>query len=285
MEVISFAPSRTLSRNFPWDYTFKLIPIGDLHVGSDGFNLDALSRTIRKGLADGCWFVGMGDMIDFMSASNRQRQIQANVHDTARKLIDKTAKQLVEEVKAALKPSVGRWLGIVEGNHYWVFDDGVTSDQTLCQYLKAPFLGTCASVQVRFGNDHRKSITCEFWIHHGFGGGTTEEAILRKLKNAMTGFEADVYLMGHQHMLVTAKPDRIYTTHAPNPRLIAKQRLLVGTGSFMASYKQGSRYAGRPHGSYIECRAMRPAAIGAPLITARPSSTAGFPRLELSVTS
>ena len=285
MEIISFSPQKTLSRNFPWDYTFKLIPIGDLHVGSDGFNLDALSRTIRKGVADGCWFVGMGDMIDFMSASNRQRQAQAAVHDTARKLIDRTAKQLVEEVKAALKPSIGRWLGIIEGNHYWLFDEGITSDQYICQYLKAPFLGTCASIQVRFGNESRKSITCEFWIHHGFGGGTTEEAILRKLKNAMTGFEADVYLMGHQHMLVTAKPARLYTSRAVNPRLIGKDRLLIGTGSFMASYKQGSCSGGRPHGSYIECRAMRPAAIGAPLITARPSSTAGFPRLELSVTS
>jgi hypothetical protein len=108
MEVISFAPTKTLSRSFPWDYTFKLIPIGDLHVGSDGFNLEALSRTIRKGMDEGCWFVGMGDMIDFMSAGNRQRQIQAGLYDTARNIIDDAADQLVEKVKAVLKPSIGR---------------------------------------------------------------------------------------------------------------------------------------------------------------------------------
>jgi len=285
MEVISFSPQKTLSRNFPWDYTFKLIPIGDLHVGSDGFNLEALDRTIRKGVADGCWFIGMGDMIDFMSASNRQRQAEAALYDTARTIIDDAADQLVEKVKAVLKPSVGRWLGLLEGNHYWVFDDGATSDQYLCQYLKAPFLGTCASVQVRFGNDHRKSITCEVWAHHGFGSGSTRGAILNRLAKAMMMYEADIYLMGHQHQITTDKPDRLYTTRALNPRLIAKQRLLVATGSFMAGYKQGSRYAGRPHGSYVEARGLQPSAIGAPLITARPSSTAGFPRLELSVTS
>jgi hypothetical protein len=285
MEVISFAPSKTLSRGFPWDYTFKLIPIGDLHVGSDGCNLEALDRTIRKGVADGCWFIGMGDFLDFMSSSNRQRQMEAGLYDTARTIIDDAAYQLVEKVKAVLKPSVGRWLGLLEGNHYWVFDDGVTSDQYLCQYLNAPFLGTCGSVQVRFGNDHRKSITCEIFAHHGYGGGTTPGAILTKLMKAMMAFEADIYLMGHQHQLVTAKPDRLYNTHAVNPRSVARQRLLVGTGSFMAGYKQGSRYAGRPHGSYVEQRVLQPSAIGAPLITARPSSTAGFPRLELSVTS
>jgi len=285
MEVISFSPQKTLSRNFPWDYTFKLIPIGDLHVGSDGFNLEALDHTIRKGVADGCWFIGMGDFLDFMSSGNRQRQMEAGLYDTARTIIDDAADQLVKKVKAVLKPSVGRWLGLLEGNHYWVFDDGVTSDQALCQYVKAPFLGTCASIQVRFGNDHRKSITCEIWAHHGYGGGTTPGAILTKLMKAMAAFEADIYLMGHQHQLTTHKPDRLYTTHAPNPRTMAKQRLLVGTGSFMAGYKQGSRYAGRPQGSYVERRALQPSAIGAPLITARPSSTAGFPRLELSVTS
>jgi hypothetical protein len=285
MEIISFSPQKTLARSFPWDYTFKLIPIGDLHDGSDAFNHDALDRTIRKGVAEDCYFIGMGDMADFLSAGNRERLGSVVLHDTARRIIDRAAYQLVDDIKEVLEPSVGRWLGLLEGHHYYLFDNGVTSDMALCQHLKAPFLGTCASVQVRFGNDHRKSITCEIWGHHGYGTGTTPGSILTKLMKAMMAFEADIYLMAHQHQLTTHKPARLYTTHSAHPRLINKDRLLVGTGGFMAGYAQGSRYAGRPQGSYVERRALQPSAIGAPLITARPSSTAGFPRLELSVTS
>jgi hypothetical protein len=100
----------------------------------------------------------------------------------------------------------------------------------------------------------------------------------------MEATEADIYCMGHHHQLIAQKVSRLYCTSSPNPRIIEKPRLLVGTGSFMAGYEQGSRFAGRPHGSYVERRMLMPAAIGAPYITVR-IQEADPQRFDLSVTT
>ena len=288
MEIVEFAPQKTATRYLPWDSTLKIMPIGDLHIGADGFKAELLGRQIEQGLKDGCYFIGMGDTLDFVSSSNRERLINANLYDSARTVIDEAADRLVDTLAAILKPSAGRWLGMVEGNHFWTFDDGTTSDMALCRALKAPFLGTCGLIQARFRDERplRRSITCDVWVHHGTGGGATPAGILNKLHRAMESFEADVYLMGHLHRLVAEKVSRLYCSHSPNPKIIERPKVLCGTGSFMAGYQQGSKYAGRPHGSYVERKILPPSALGSPVIVVWPKrgGTDGMPVLEMTVT-
>ena len=288
MEIVEFAPQKTATRYLPWDSTLKIMPIGDLHIGADGFKAELLGRQIEQGLRDGCYFIGMGDYLDFTSSSNRERLINANLYDSARTVIDEAADSLVSRLAAILKPSAGRWLGMVEGNHYWVFDDGTTSDMALCHALKTPFLGTCGLVQIRFRDKKplRRSITCDIWVHHGYGRAATAGAILNKLHRVMEGFEADVYLMGHFHRLASEKPSRLYGTHAPNPKIVEKPKILAATGSYMAGYQQGSKYAGRPHGSYVERNGMPPSSLGSSLICVWPKRAKheGMPVLEMTVT-
>jgi hypothetical protein len=67
----------------------------------------------------GAYFIGMGDYIDFMSPSNRARFQNAGLYDTTVKSVDDKARSLVEDLwLKALKPSKGRWLGLLEGNQY-----------------------------------------------------------------------------------------------------------------------------------------------------------------------
>jgi len=286
VEIVEFAPQKTATRYLPWDSTLKIIPIGDLHIGADGFKPELLGRQIEQGLKDGCYFIGMGDMVDFASASNRQALREAKLHETVSSLIDKAALDLVTDLIKILRPSVGRWLGMLEGNHMWVFDDGTTSDMALCRALKAPFLGTCGLIQVRFRDPPRRTVTCDIWAHHGSGGGATPAGILNKLHRAMESFEADVYLMGHLHRLVAEKVSRLYGSHSPQPKIIERPKILCGTGSFMAGYQQGSKYAGRPHGSYVERKILPPSALGSPLISIWPKRAKheATPVLEMTVT-
>lgn len=269
MEVIEFAPhGKTRTKHLDWEKGLNLVPLGDLHVGADGFNLDRLSAVIDQTLKADCYYIGMGDYIDFMSSSNRERQINAGLFESARTIIDDAATRLVDDVIAVLKPTKGRWLGLLEGNHHWVFDDGVSSDQYIARALDAPFLGTCGMVRVRFAEgSHRAS--CNIWAHHGSGGGATPAAILNKLHKALEAFEADVYLMGHLHRLVSEKPSRLYCCMGKSMKVLEKTKILAGTGSFMAGYQQGSRFAGRPKGSYVERRILPPTALGAPVIHIR----------------
>ncbi len=284
MELINHDPEATATRRFPLNKTLKVIPVGDLHIGADGFNLERLAKTIEHGVKEGAWFIGMGDYCDFVSESNRERLINAGLYDTARTIIDDAADKILDKIKDALAPSRGRWLGVLEGNHYYLYESGVTTDVSLAAYLKAPFLGTCGLVQVRMIAPPRESITCSFWAHHGYGPGGTGGAVLTKLHRAMEAFEADVCLMAHYHQLVTHKVSRLYATVSPNPRILGKPKLLVGTGSFMAGYEQGSRYAGRSRGSYVERRMLPPAALGSPFITVNVLPSKPL-RLDLNVTT
>lgn len=107
-------PSR---RAFPFDKPLKLIPLGDLHAGCDGFDGDRLHRMVKQAVKDDCWFYGMGDYTDFASTSNRERLSDPKVHETSRSLIDRAADIVLDELKEILEPTRGRWLGLLEGNH------------------------------------------------------------------------------------------------------------------------------------------------------------------------
>lgn len=107
-----------VTHTFPLKHSkpVTIIPIGDIQwAGERGSTaLGLLQRTIERGLEEDAWFVGMGDYIDFLSPSNRQRLASAALYDTAMDVVDSKAMELTEEIyEKALKPTKGRWLGCV----------------------------------------------------------------------------------------------------------------------------------------------------------------------------
>src|SRR5688572_14554853 len=110
-----------------------------------------LKRAIEWGVEKGAWFIGMGDYVDAFSPSNRQRIRSAALYDTAQSMIDQKAESLVTELyEEALKPSKGRWLGLLEGHHYHQFSAGMTTDMLLADMLGTKHLGTAAYVRMVF---------------------------------------------------------------------------------------------------------------------------------------
>ena len=98
--------------------------------------LAALAMTLvnRDALAlkRDAWFLGMGDYIDFLSPSGRQKIAAAGHYEAALKSIDDRALDLMHEVYAMfLKPTKGRWLGMLEGHHFAQLRDGTTTDMRL----------------------------------------------------------------------------------------------------------------------------------------------------------
>src|SRR5215470_17825966 len=125
-------------------------PIGDLQwSGKTGPTAkDHAKRHIDRMMNINAWFFGLGDYIDFLSPSNRQRLQSAALYDTAEAVIEEKVHELVQEVfDEILKPTKGRWLGLLEGHHFAEFG-GTTSDILLSELLDAPFLGTSAYVRL-----------------------------------------------------------------------------------------------------------------------------------------
>ncbi len=285
MELVSY--------EVPWK-PITLAPLGDIQWAGRKAEIawEPLKRHIDKALARDAWFIGMGDYIDFMSPSNRQRLASANLYDTALNTVDDKALELVHTLyEALLKPTTGRWLGLLEGHHFSQLSTGSTTDQKLCELLKARFLGTAALVEIVFvysGRPTGHARTFVVWAHHGFGGGRSAHAPILKLETLSAYWDADLFLMGHMTKRGYAPINRVRGHfRAKPPRLEHREIHLVGTGGWLKGYAEHRRQGKVPRGNYVEVSGMNPVALGAPLIRIEPhqarvgDSRAFAPRVEV----
>lgn len=252
-------------------------PLGDLQwAGRFGPTArDHVRRHIDRVLEhEDAWFLGTGDYIDFLSPSNRERLDSAQLYDTAKAVIADKARSLVEEVyEGMLKDTRGRWLGLIEGHHYFQAD-GETSDQWLAEMLKAPFLGTSAYVRVMPSG-------VVLLVHHGVGNSVLPTGPLNKLYHWAHGMAgADVYLIGHTTKMSVARLSR------PRPDWSARDLthsdiFLVNCGGFSKSSIVGHSIGGIPRGDYAEKAMMTPSPLAAPLIHIDGTSKLNRVRVEV----
>lgn len=225
-----------------------------------------LKRHIEEGLENGDLFLGFGDYIDFMSPSNRQRMRSAALYDTAEDVIDNAAMELAVGVyQNFFKGTEGRWLGLLEGHHFYQRPDGTTTDCWLAEKLKAPFLGSSALVKIEYG---KMTHTCTIYCHHGKGGGVTPGAPLNTLYHVAQGWDVDVVAMGHTNRTPATRFSRVFPIwdKKGNHELQHKEILLINTGSFTKSSIAFSKQGPIPRGDYAEARMLTPLPVSAPIL-------------------
>mgnify|MGYP001561094016 FL=1 len=257
----------------PW-VPMLLMPVGDIQYdGPNGAaDLPRLQRHLAWGMEQGAYFIGMGDFVDFMSPSNRDRLATAGLYDTASSIIDRAATTLEEEILALLAPTRGRWVGLLQGHHYFSHLDGTTSDTRFAQALAAPFLGDCALMRWTFRHEAGGSVNVKVWAHHGHGGGgILPTAGLNKLYHQKVRYpNIRLFLMGHVPQLGHVVTDGLDITGRGAPHIIHDDTHYVLTGGFARGYLEGSQFAGRPQGGYAEKRMLPPAVLGGAVITLTP---------------
>jgi hypothetical protein len=271
VELVSFdVPFMSLK-----NAAIPIIPLGDIqYTGMKGVTaIDTLKRVIAKGQEIGAYYIGMGDYIDAFSPSNRQRLRGAALYDTAEEVIDDAARALTEELyRTVLKPTTGRWIGLLEGHHFAELKTGQTTDQYLCELLQARFLGTSAFVRLQLVY---KGGSCKvvLWAHHGSGGGAKACAPLNKMENIAPYWGGvDVFLMGHTTKGPVVAINRVEPRWSGpgGPELVHRKVFFVSTGGFARSYTLESKSGRTPRGGYAEQRMLPPSVLGTPIIRIRP---------------
>ncbi len=260
----------------PWTDSLKpvvIAPLGDIqYAGKNGPTAkDLLHRHIDKAMRLDAWFVGLGDFIDFLSPSNRQRLRAAALYDTSEDVIDEKALELVHDLfEKFLKPTKGRWCGLVSGHHYAQMRAGDTSDMRLAQLLDTTFLGTSGFVRLQFvkGKKAAQEHHCVvMFVHHGAGGTGKNGAALNKLEGLSTYWGgADIFLMGHTTKESVAPINRVHPRWTGTPNLEHRKIYIINTGGFSKGYVVGARQGQVPHGGYVEEKMLNPAMLGAPFI-------------------
>lgn len=256
-----------------------IAPLGDIQwSGLKGSTArDHLTRHIDRCMALDAWFIGMGDYTDFASPSNRAALRASKIYDTAEEVLEKASENLVDEVfERFLAPTVGRWLGLLEGHHFYEFG-GQTSDMMLAEKLKTRPLGSSAYI-------HLKTANVTLWAHHGSGGGMLPSAPLNKLYHVAAGLVgADVYLMGHTTKLSAVRLSRPQPRWRSTPDLTHRDVMLVNTGGFSRSNVPGSRRGRIPRGDYAEQGMMTPSPLSAPLVHVYPDEDRAEDRVRVEI--
>src|SRR3990167_6557192 len=209
MEVAAFEPQMVKSLTLPMEEV-RILPICDIQYGAVGCDIERLKRHIAWGQKHNCYYIGLGDYIDIASPSNRRKFADANFYDSVKDAMDAVSEKATTELIEILKPTRGRWLGLLSGHHYWEFQDGTTTDTRLAQALRAPYMGTGAAKTIlrlvytpkKKGSNkaqRRKFTEAHIWYHHGKGSARLPGAGVQPLYHISSRIFAHVYLMGHRH--------------------------------------------------------------------------------------
>lgn len=184
---------------------FTIVPIGDIHFNSLSFDekswqkfLKAINEEIKNPL-----YIFVGDIIDDDRPSTRdRRKMMFFDRNEAYKAEDEMyLKWMINNIIPRLKfLTPDNCLGILDGDHYRVFSNGVTSTEVICKALQVPYLGSGqAIIRLIFQLKHSSRL---FVIHarHGRGFQSTIGGKInanQKFVNAWEGI--DLFIKGHSH--------------------------------------------------------------------------------------
>lgn len=250
---------------------------------------DRIRRIIEWGQRHDAYFMGFGDYADALSPSNREAWDSARLYDSARDAMEQAAERTQDELEELTRGTEGRWLGLLEGHHYFVYDDRSTTDTRLAAFLRAPFLGDEALVHLLLpaaGAGNKKRPMARIWGAHGQGSGQPGSALAKVEKTGMRIVDnADIYAMGHQHKVEQTRVQRISSfggERGGKPMMNARDIVLACTGSGMRGHIESSRRGGRAQGSYVEKALMSPSSLGAVWVSIKPAvSSRGYAHLDL----
>lgn len=276
-------PQRTLTES-----NIILQPISDLQLGAVGCDLNRFKRWFQKGLDTGAYFYGGGDYVDGVSPSGRKKIQDADFYDGVHADLEKMALEHYEKVRDILLPGKGRFLFLLQGHHYYQWEDGRHTDVMLARDLDCPFLGTSTVFQLNLPVAGRRGThPCQIFYSHGQRAFKSTALGLRWLEMdvAPKWPTVDVVNVAHCHRAGGYTIEGMVPRHGTSPVINGKKVALGLTGGWLKGYVVGSQRAGRPQGGYIEMALMPPTSIGGITINVETVKAGRYSYLDMQVTS
>jgi hypothetical protein len=241
-----------------WNEPIYLIPFGDVHRSSP---MCAVERWLEMcdwaEQKERCYFLGMGDYDDLGSTSERRYLNNPELHDSTVKTLEdlylKNTRRFADEIKFMK----GKLIGLLNGNHYGMFQSGINTDQKLAEIMHTTYLGanTFIRLKLKSTTKHKGYMTIDIWAHHGRGGGRTVGGSMNPVEQMSQSAEADIYLMGDNHQKSAVHKSRLRLSDDGQLGLSHRKILLCRTGSFLKGYEQNCK-------SYIVDAGLPPTELG-----------------------
>lgn len=222
--------------------SIRLVFFGDVHRDSPNFADSHWADFLDYGRkAKNAWYIGMGDMLDSTSTSERECLNGAHkLHETIKWDLEKLTDAKVNMLAKELDFMRGKIVGFLNGNHYFEYQSGMNSDQKLCEKLGCKYLGVSSFIRITF-TCNGSSLPFDVWAHHGAGGARLVGGDINRVDQMREFADADVFVQGHTHKrsCVPANPKLYLENYLGNLRLKERQQWLIRSGSFLKSYEDG----------------------------------------------
>ena len=197
---------------------FRVVPIGDVHLGAAACDEKQFGEVVNRVAADDrAYWVGLGDYCEFINLQDRRFDPRTlapwiEVDDLA-----DLAQAQRDRFLDVTKPIAGQCLGLGEGNHerwiYHKFERDIHSEIVTAVKQEAGRaddfrlgLGYYGWLQLAFyfGPDKKGgSAVINVNIHHGFVGGRLEGAKALNMERWLWNHNAYLVLFGHSHNAAT----------------------------------------------------------------------------------
>ncbi len=259
---------RPISYRLPFGEA-TLIPGGCLHwpIGEK----DLLREWVDSvATARGGFTILMGDAFD-NARTTFGKHIKSYMGDeNSREALDDYVRKEVNDLAKELRPiaKMKRIIGAIQGNHFWPFMDGTTSDQYLCQLLGIPYLGYFGAVRLDFMKRSRSDeidFSKTLVAHHsgGSSGGRTTSGDVAAAGRFELGWDADIYLVSHTHRRIAWKEEIMGLTKRGDPHVAQRTKVIARTGAFLKGFKEDNPSSNRMYiPSYAEKAAYRATNLG-----------------------
>jgi len=210
------------------------VPLGDIHYGSKDCDKKLLKETLEwLEERDDVYVLGMGDYIENATRDSvsdvfsQTASPQAQVYDIVN-LLTPIAKQ-------------GKLIGLLRGNHEFrtYKQTGFEPTTLMAKLLNVPYLGDSQLIKMRVNNNNY-----HFYATHGSSGATTPGGKINALFRMAKVADADIFLMGHMHELISWTRPQLYIDNR-NKQVIEGGKYFVCTGHFLKyidSYAQRKQY-------------------------------------------
>lgn len=239
------------------DDIFNLVPLGDIHIGNEACDQEALTQKINEILADENKFtIGMGDYLENNGIVSRmglnkhvsEQQIADSPYPTVERQITKFLELWSPLIRETKTFPMGKTIGLHVGNHEDRTIKGEGFVQRICQPLELVqkvkrklYLGDFAFTKLSF--IYRGQVVSKFTVVSAHGtnfGGQRLGTVLNAAHQKFTQYAFDVALFGHTHFAGVEKFNRgDVVDMGEGLGYVEQKHLIANTGAFVRSHLEG----------------------------------------------
>lgn len=238
---------------------------GDIHRFVKSCDVDRWKWFLKKAKEhverepNNVFFVGMGDYDDFASTSEKKEMVR--LHETTIDTFDEMSEKRTRVLGMEMSFMKGRTLGLIEGNHHWVYVNGGTTTMDLASRLEAEYLGWLChfTVNFKFADRINKVVPLHMALCHGKAGGKTAGATINQVSDMRLIFPvAHILVFGHDHQRGAWPQNVLVPFRKANGETKIKQlrQFLCRSGSFKKAYEDNTA-------GYEIGRLLKPSDLGA----------------------